>query len=90
MKLILLLPVPVQLFIFCFIQSGIITVNFRAVAQANYVATFVTDMLLFMNGFYIVKRIVDAKTVAAQIGYAFGGSCGSILAIYLSKVWFGQ
>lgn len=76
------------LFILQFLAFMVITLNMRAVADANYVMTFVTDLLVAFIGFTTVKRIVDATTRLEQIAYALGGACGAQAALWVSVNYF--
>ena len=84
------LSVPVRLFVLLFIQSGVITVNMRAIAQGRYAESFVSDLILYLMGFTIVKQIVEANTKTAQFCYALGGATGAQVAIWATKILFGE
>lgn len=82
--------VGVQLFLLCFVQSGLATINYRAIAQAKYVEAFLSDIALFLFSFFIVKKVVQADRWQDGFLYALGGACGALLCIYLTVEWFGQ
>jgi hypothetical protein len=74
----------------CFINSALLTINFRAVAQARYFETAITDFLIFLFGYLVVKRIVESKRLIDGILYALGGTVGSLVMIYFTKLWWNQ
>jgi len=84
------LPVSLQLFVVCFIQSGLCTINFRAIAHTNYGIAFASDILLFLFAFFIVKKIVEAKEFSNAFWYALGGACGGQACIYISQHLLGS
>ena len=76
-----------------FIQYCICSISYRAMAQARYGATFVTDVVFGLNSFFIVKKIAQEEKetqTAAAFGYTLGGALGSLLAIWLTKRMFGS
>jgi hypothetical protein len=76
------------LFILEFFGFLIVTFNMRAVAEINYVLTFVTDILIAVIGFTSIKQIIDAKTRLEQGAYALGGALGAQVALWLSSNYF--
>jgi hypothetical protein len=73
-----------------FMQFFLITINLRAAAQGLYAWTAFSDLLISANNFLLIKRISQSESRPALIGYSLGGALGSILAIYITKVLYGQ
>lgn len=67
----------------------IITANMRAVTLGLYFWTALTDMILVFQGMVITKLMFDDERSRDWIsiaGFTFGGACGSVLSIYVTKV----
>ena len=73
-----------------FLQYFLATLNIRACAQANYLYTLLSDMLLAANGFFITKRIVESKSKWGLAGYVLGGAAGSQVGIIITKLFLHQ
>jgi len=67
-----------------------LTINFRAVAQANYLFTGISDFIISIVSFFIMKKVAEAKSKSAMFGYALGGACGSLIAIFVTKIIYGK
>lgn len=76
------------LFVVQFFQYFIATFNIRACAQANYMATLTTDLLLAGNSFFIIKRVAESKSKYGVVGYILGGALGSQAGILASLFIF--
>ena len=76
--------------LFCLQFFGylLVTLNIRAVADANYILTFVTDILIAVIGFTSIKQVVNATTRVEQFAYALGGALGAQTALWLSSRYF--
>lgn len=72
------------LFILQFFAYLIVTLNMRAVADGNYLLTFITDVLVAFIGFTSIKKIVDAHTRLEQVLYIAGAGLGAQLALWIS------
>ena len=74
--------------ILCLIQIllyGILCINFRAVASAEYHKAALTDFLIASLNFFVIKKIASSTDAIHQwIGYVTGSIIGSYLGIYLS------
>jgi hypothetical protein len=69
----------------------LMSINYRAIAQANYFYTAITDVLIAILTFFIFKKIIDSKTtVSMWIGYTAGSVTGSLFGIYASKLILGN
>lgn len=76
-------------FLLQFLLYLLITLNFRAIAQARYGWTILTDMLISAAQFWIIRTVgASAESVIAWSGFVCGGAAGSALGIYLSKIVF--
>jgi len=67
----------------------LVTVNFRAIAQARYGWTVLTDFLISAAQFWIIRRVgASAESFVALSGFVCGGAGGSSTGIWLSKKVF--
>jgi len=77
-----------EVLILCLIQIllyGILCINFRAVASAEYHKAALTDFLIASLNFFVIKKIASSTDAIHQwIGYVLGSIIGSYLGIYLS------
>jgi len=76
-----------QLFLY-----SIVTINYRAIAQADYLITAFSAAGISVISFFTVK-VISKKTdypIASWIGYIFGSICGDITGIILSKILLGK
>jgi len=75
------------------VSFAIITANFRAIAQGNYLFAGLTDFMNLVQGFAIGKFLMDdaeQRTWYTGLGAAVGGTCGTLLAIWITKHVYGQ
>lgn len=72
------------------LSYGMITWNYRVVAQARYGSIFLSDLACAAITFTLIKRIVDEHSKAAMAGYILGGACGSVFAAWVTKAIYGQ
>ena len=76
-------------FVLQFILYLLVTVNFRAIAQARYGWTILTDTLISAAQFWIIRKVGgSAESLIALGGFVCGGAIGSLAGIYLSKIVF--
>jgi hypothetical protein len=69
----------------------LVTVNFRAIAQARYGWTILTDTLISAAQFWIIRKVgTSADNSIAWFGFVVGGAAGSTVGIWLSKRVFGK
>jgi hypothetical protein len=73
-----------------FLQYFLATLNIRACAQANYLYTALSDLLLAGNSFLIIKRVAESKSKAGFAGYVLGGAVGSQVGILVTKMLYHQ
>ena len=70
---------------------SIICINYRAVAQAHYTWSALSDFVFASLSYFVIKRIAHSDNTFHQwLGYALGGVVGSVLGIYLSTVILGH
>lgn len=68
------------------VAFAILCINIRAVAQADYLTTAVSDGLVAAINFFVIKRIAQTGDSTSQwIGYIVGSVTGSMVGIYISK-----
>jgi hypothetical protein len=68
----------------------LVTVNYRAIAQANYPWTAISDLTYAGAQFILIKKVAESKSKTAWLGYTLGGVVGSFGAIWLTKILLGQ
>lgn len=76
-----------------FVLYGLVVANGRAYVQANYFATFMTDMLIAGFNFWFAVKFIEGKdnrTRWALLGVVLGGGTGSLVAIAFTKWAYGQ
>jgi len=70
--------------------------SIRATAQGNYVWTVIVDSVYGAQAFMmamVISRLAikdDSRGLWGGIGYTIGGALGSIMGIYLTKIWYGH
>jgi len=69
----------------------LLVVNYRAVAQANYFWSALTDFTIASFSFFVIKKIAKSDdSLHLWLGYALGGLAGSILGIWVSLLIHGH
>lgn len=72
-----------------FLLYFLVTLNFRAIAQARYGWTVFTDALISAAQFWIIRKVGgSADSLVALGGFVCGGAVGSSAGIYASKKLF--
>lgn len=78
-------------FAFFFILQGtqfvIVVVNGRAFNHLQYTITAVTDAMFCLLSWTIWKRMKDAEGWWAKAGYVLGGTVGSLVGMYITRMW---
>jgi len=70
---------------------GMMVVNYRAVAQANYFWSALSDFMLATFSFFVIKKIANSDdSWHLWFGYAMGGVAGSLLGIEISLLIHGH
>jgi hypothetical protein len=73
------------------ISYSLLCINYRAVAQAHYFWSALSDFAIATLGYFVLKHLAtSASTVHQWLGYALGGVVGSIFGIWLSTVMLGS
>jgi hypothetical protein len=75
-----------QLTLYC-----IVTINYRAIAQADYLITALSASGIAIISFFTIKTITKKTEYpfASWIGYILGSVCGDITGIFISKLMLG-
>jgi hypothetical protein len=70
---------------------SLLCINFRAVSQAHYFWSSLSDFAIATLNYFVIKRIAHSDNTFHQwLGYALGGVVGSLLGIWLSTVILGS
>lgn len=73
------------LFIIQLVNYALLVINFRAVAQANYLWSALTDFTIASFSFFVIKKIAKSEdSFHLWLGYAMGGLVGSVVGIWIS------
>jgi hypothetical protein len=65
--------------------------NGRAYVQGLYGWTAVTDFTIATIGFCVVRKMVKEDFhLASILGWSIGGTCGSLFAIFITKMVYGN
>lgn len=75
-----------------FVSYFIIVCNTRAFTQGSYFWTAVTDGFFTLQGAIVGKLCIedkDGRTLWAIAGGCVGGTCGSLMAIWVTKHVYG-
>jgi len=79
------------MFVIQIVNYSLLCINYRAVAQAHYAQSAITDFIIASLSFFVIKKIAHGDDTFHQwLGYAFGGVVGSIIGIYLSTILLGK
>lgn len=69
----------------------LITVNYIAIAERNYLWTAVSDLVFTSVNFFIIKKIAESKgQVHEWVAYVAGSIAGSMLGIYIATAILGK
>jgi len=72
------------------LSFAIITINYRAVAQASYLWSILTDLIVAGLSYFVIRRIVKSKnTITQWFGFTIGSATGTAIGIFLSKLILG-
>ena len=67
------------------LSFAIITINYRAVAQASYIWSVATDLIIASLSYFVVRKIAKSKESVCQwAGFAIGSAIGTVIGIWLS------
>ena len=76
-----------------FLNWGICTMSWRAVSQANYLASVITDTTLATLTFFAFKKLMKGKdddNFIQWLGYTVGGVLGTVVGIWSSIYILGK
>lgn len=66
---------------------GILCINYRAVAQAQYNIAAISDFTIASMSFFVIRKIAKSEDALHQwVGYVSGSVIGSYLGIYISTL----
>jgi hypothetical protein len=69
---------------------AVISINYRAVAQASYIWSVATDIVIASLSYFVVRKIAKSKESTCQwAGFALGSAVGTVIGIWLSKIILG-
>jgi len=72
------------------LSFAIITINYRAVAQADYLWSALTDIIVAGLSYFVVRRIAKSKDSICQwSGFTIGSAVGTLIGIFISKIILG-
>jgi hypothetical protein len=75
------------LFIIQVVLYGILCINFRAVADAQYHLAAISDFTVASLNFFVIRKISKGEDTFHQwFGYVLGSVVGSYLGIYISTL----
>ena len=74
------------------LMYGLLCINYRAIAQANYPLIVISDFIFASTNFFIIKKIAkdDNGSVFLWIGYTTGGVVGSLIGVWSSQHYFNN
>ena len=79
------------LFLAQMLSFAVISINYRAVAQASYMWSVLTDLVIASLSYFVVRRIAKSKDSVCQwAGFALGSAVGTVIGIWASKIILGQ
>lgn len=68
-----------------FIWNVGVSYNVQVIAQGRYTETFISDLILGVIAFYMVKRLSKAEKWYEMVAYTIGGAIGAVLGIVIQK-----
>lgn len=72
------------------LSFAIITINYRAVAQASYIWSILTDLIVAGLSYFVVRKIAKSKDSICQwFGFTLGSAIGTCIGIWLSIMILG-
>lgn len=67
------------------LSFAVISINYRAVAQASYFWSVATDLIVASLSYFVVRRIAKSENSICQwLGFAIGSAIGTIIGIFTS------
>lgn len=78
------------LFVIQIVLYGLLCVNYRAVALADYHEAAISDFAIATMNFFVIRKIAKSEEAFHQwMGYVLGSVVGSYLGIYTSTLLNG-
>lgn len=79
------------LFITQVLSYSLLVINYRAVAQAHYAWSALSDFAIASLSFFVIKKIANsADSMHLWLGYSLGGVVGSFAGIWVSLWLLGK
>jgi hypothetical protein len=82
-----------EFFTLFFIQItsySILCINYRAVANAHYHISAISDFMIASMSFFVIRKIARSNDAIHQwAGYALGSVVGSYVGIWISSTFLG-
>jgi positive regulator of sigma E activity len=73
------------------LSFAIITINYRAIAQANYLWSILSDIIVAGLSYFVVRRIAKSKDSKLQwFGFTIGSAIGTCIGIFISLLLLGS
>ncbi len=73
------------------VSYSLLCINYRAIAQADYLHSAVSDFAIASLNFFVIKKIANGTDNLHQwAGYVTGSVVGSFTGIYISKLLLGS
>lgn len=81
----------ITIFVFQVLNYCLLCINYRAVAQANYLHIAVSDFAVATVTYFLIRKVATAAegSVLPWLAYASGGVVGSLLGVWLSATYLG-
>ena len=70
-----------------FLNFLVLVINIRAISHEQIAAAIVTDGLACVLGWTLIKRVSQASSWPARVGYVAGGMSASWVGIWLTRTW---
>jgi len=73
------------------LSFAVISINTRAIAQADYFWSVSTDLIVATLSYFVVRKIAKSpNSLYRWAGFAIGSAVGTIIGIYVSKIILGS
>jgi hypothetical protein len=70
-----------------FMSYSLATINIRAIAHTQYGFAALTDALIPLTTFLLVRQIAEADSWLTALGMATGGALSSVVGIWITRRW---
>lgn len=67
-----------------FMQYGLLALDVRFVASANYVGIAMANVAIATTTWYVTRGVIAAQSLADRVCFAAGGAGGAVLAVYMT------